>query len=71
MFIHGGLKADDSEECFSDWNIFDFGLAAWININVMECQGEDKSKPFDIARNYHSLTSVVDKAVHHKYINTR
>ena len=33
LFVHGGQKAEETHS-LSDWNLFDFELQVWINIEV-------------------------------------
>jgi hypothetical protein len=54
MFIHGGSGVY-GKGVLNDWNLFDFGLSAWIKLKVVK---EDGS-PFDLGLKMHSITSVL------------
>ena len=48
MIIHGGVR----DAVLNDWNLFDFGLATWISLKVLD----EKGKPFSIYRKHHTIT---------------
>ena len=60
LFVHGGMNRGETQETLTDWNLFDFGYAIWIQAHCYEVQPEGNPIPFVLARKMHSLSPILE-----------
>ena len=74
MLVWGGHDSYPGAQTESDFHLFDFGLACWVKVTILELtqkQGQSKLKYIVRPRRNQTMTSVMDTTIQGVKRNSR